>query len=67
MACAVQDLLLENNEDPVGGERFDSSLDYSCPEMVKFNILREVRKASSRIMTLYCRRGGFGELVGRIA
>ena len=67
LACAVWDLLLENNEDPVRGVRFDVSLGYSRPEMVEFNIPRQVRKASSRMMTLDFRRGDFREPLGRIA
>lgn len=62
--CAVWDLLLENNEDPVRGMKFDG---YSCPKLMEINILREVRKASSRIMTVDIKRGGLMELIGRIA
>lgn len=67
MACAVWVLLLENNEDPVRGVRFNVNFGYSHPEMMEFNIPRQVRKASSSIMTLDFRRGDFGELLGRIA
>lgn len=67
MACAVWDLLFENSEDPVTGVKFHGIFDYSHPEIVEFNILRKVRKMSSRIMTLDFRRGVFGELLGRIA
>lgn len=67
LACAVWDLLLENDEDPVIGVRFDGSLGSIRPEMVEFNTPRQVRKSGSRIMTLGFRRGDFGELLGGIA
>lgn len=57
LACAVGELLLGSKDDPIIEVRFDGSVGYSCLEI---NIPKQVRKASSREMTLGFRRGGFG-------
>ncbi|CAM4377561.1 unnamed protein product [Caretta caretta] len=66
---ALLDLLLTNREELVGEAKVNGNLGGSDHEMVKFRILTQGRKESSRIQTLDFRKADFDslrELMGKI-
>ncbi|GAB0186145.1 mitochondrial enolase superfamily member 1 [Grus japonensis] len=66
---AMLDLVLTNKEGLVGNVKLKGSLGCSDHEMVEFKILREARRAHSKLTTLDFRRADFGlfrDLLGRL-
>ncbi|GAB0186142.1 mitochondrial enolase superfamily member 1 [Grus japonensis] len=66
---AMLDLVLTNKEGLVGNVKLKGSLGCSDHEMVEFKILREARRAHSKLITLDFRRADFGlfrDLLGRL-
>ncbi|GAB0199286.1 hypothetical protein GRJ2_002394000 [Grus japonensis] len=66
---AILDFVLTNKEELVGDVELKSSLDCSDHEMVEFKMLRAVRRAQSKLITLNFRRVDFDlfrDLLGRV-